>query len=362
MRNRFQAAAFLVVICLPIWGLLLPNQAVTTTENRSLTARPQWRGADTAGVFFVKCGDYLSDRFAFRDALIHAYGYLQVNYLGISWSDRVVVGKERFLFLRNTASIKDLRRPPVITEDQLAKWTEPWLYSHKKLKEKGIAYLIIIVPDKQEVYPQYLPDWLGPLQRPTRLDRMVKYMQENTDLPIIDARAVLEQLPDSELLYDQTDSHWTDYAALQVSVAIRNRLIALYPQLADSLGQLPDGGVEIKDELQKGGDLARMLGVSRSYTELVREYYYAEAHQKAGIEFEHFKVPTETKIWRQPAEHLCTAVLFHDSFSENLFPLLSLFFEQMVAHRLSEPRRLSDEDLSDSPDIVMQEICQRNMW
>ena len=105
------------------------------------------------------------------------------------------------------------------------------------LKERGIGYVFAIAPSKAQVYSENLSDQIlnvkNKLNRSTRYDQLISYLQKNCAVPIVDLRGALRaaknEPPDLPLYY-RTDFHWNYYGAFIAYQAIIESIMNAYPE------------------------------------------------------------------------------------------------------------------------------------
>lgn len=166
------------------------------------------------------------------DAVTIAYNNVMVRFLGTSPSEGVVLGKEGWLFFSEadpTTSIKSshLRERPFSKRElfnhamRLKKVTD-------NLKQFGISFYLIIAPDKQTIYPEYLPDHFGPVAKKTRRTQFMNYLAvrypELNDV-VMDLTPKMRGHKNDGQLYFKTDTHWSYLGAFVAYKLIAERLI-----------------------------------------------------------------------------------------------------------------------------------------
>ena len=72
---------------------------------------------------------------------------------------------------------------------------EDWkaLLEHRRdwLALRGIKYIFIVAPDKDSIYPEYLPDWMTKVRSHTKLDQFFDYMHLHSTVEVLDLRPTL---------------------------------------------------------------------------------------------------------------------------------------------------------------------------
>src|SRR5262249_41164102 len=133
------------------------------------------------------------------------------------------------------------------------------------LARRGIAYVVVVVPEKYSVYPEYLPDHVARVTPDTPLDRIVTALAQHPELFFVDLRPALRAAKARGQLYYKSDSRWTSPGARVGYEALAPVLAAALPGLraAPPLALEP---YTVPDQYYSG-DLARMLGLPREFRE-----------------------------------------------------------------------------------------------
>src|SRR5205085_4893779 len=118
-------------------------------------------------------------------------------------------------------------------------------------------YLVVAAPDKQSVYPEFLPR-LARRRGPAPLDGLLARCRRDPDLCVLDLRDALRAARPAGRLFWQTDTHWSptgDYAGYASTVGA---LARWYPALAPA----PASAFAPRSMVFPGGDLARLTGLA----------------------------------------------------------------------------------------------------
>ncbi len=79
----------------------------------------------------------------------------------------VIFGKDKWLFYPSSIAgdwLADRSLSP-FSESQLDAWQSLYEKRNKFFAEHGIPFLLVVVPDKQSIYPEFVPDHLSALAR-----------------------------------------------------------------------------------------------------------------------------------------------------------------------------------------------------
>ena len=348
-RTALLMIVALAVVCLfPVWGHLLPgaDQAVTS-ENRALSRFPgaetpltEWPGA---------VEDWFEDRLAFRKA---AVSFITSNRLAETTA--VLEGKDGWLYYLGSGSRDDLLRRAVLSASEKRKIRDAQQETVRRLSDAGAAYVVLICPDKQTVYPENLPDVFQGVGGETRLDQILPVLSEVPGLRVADTRAALREAKGGSPLYYLTDTHWNALGAWTAAKAAYPVLREALPALAVPAESSADVG---EPAAHPQGDLAVMLN-----RQGMTDYAVSVTLREPALTSESVPNPEnplrETVIFTNPDHpELPRAVVFHDSFCEALRPYLAACFSRTV-FVWSDHVRL-DVVREEQPDLVIQQYVER---
>lgn len=305
---------------------------------------------------------YFNDRFFFRGPLIRFHNKIKYRWFNVSGVPKVIIGKEGWLFQarKNEEPGTPGYFPSIqpFTPRQLEEWGRLVEQRRRWLAQRGIDYLLILVPDKSFLYPEYLPGSLRPFYRRSRLTQLSEYLKKNSDVSVLDLGDTLAAAKKDVLLYCKTDSHWNLYGACIAAGAIINRISERFPNIEPPA--LSDFELKIRKK-RKGGNLAIMLSLQRS---LFREDWVG---MRPRVPFRAEKAPpppvknvltVKGEAFQRTGPGLPRAVMFHDSFGARLKRYLSEHFSRIVFLRDWGFRFHAYEVKKEAPDIVLDEISE----
>jgi len=297
--------------------------------------------------------------------------------LGISLRpDQVVVGREGWLFLGegNDATRSATRRAPVEADAELgrrlATVASRW---ESYFARQGVRHFrIVMVPNKDAVYPEFLPDWARP-QQPAVVDRVLEAAGQAR---ILDLRPALAAAKSGDhLLYHRTDSHWT-FAGM--GVGFRAMAEALGSDLPDL--RWPDASAYrvSADPSRKGGDLANLLRVSPLLDDVqpmiaALEWplqteqidFHSGAQRWQGGNPPLFVPGAPVLVRAEGALNPIKLLWLRDSFGTKMAPMMAHSFEQTLHWHWQDAwhadGRLADVVQRWQPDIVLLVIVERSL-
>jgi hypothetical protein len=342
---------FLAALCLPGLGMALRfDLAPAHKENRTLAPFPPLAlSRQAVGSFPEKFKAYFEDHFGFRNTLIRWQAIARVKWLGVSSSRKVILGKDGWLFQPPyDNSLESYRGPRSFTPAQLAQWQRVLETRRAWLAERGVRYIFIVAPEKHTVYPEYLPETFALLKQNSRLDQLIAYLKEHSDIEVLDLRQALQAGKSRERLYQRTDTHWNDlgaFIAYQCIVAELQKSIPGMQPLAES-------DFELVREQEYGTDLAAQLGLD----DVLAEENLSLRPRRRDLEF-HEDATRKYFVTERSERGLPRLVMFRDSFANNLIQFLDPHFSRAVyVWNSGFDARLVE---AERPDFVIQEVVER---
>jgi hypothetical protein len=344
---------FLLLISLPAVRLFLDSTpTVLAAEQRKPAPMPELRlkSASLRG-FPERFDSFFNDRFGFRATLLRMLSSVRTRGLATSPSPKVIMGKDGWLFGAELPS--GVVRP--FTTDELVRWQTILENRNDWLANRGIRFVFVIAPNKQSVYPEFVPEeWACPQIYGTRLDQLVTHLRAHSTVPIVDLRAALLAAKAHERLYDRTDTHWNDRGAYVAYGEIIK--VLAFPALT------PESREHFEEAIEhcSGGDLARMIDGADWMREecLVLRRRSASQVRLSASESSALPEPRPFALERDDSS-LPPAVCFCDSFAVRLAPFLGQHFHRMWIHwQMIYPTFEIDVILREKPQVVIQEMVE----
>ena len=252
--------AFLLIISLPSLKLLL---GFYDSGSRSL--REQRQTMELSDINFRNIWQlpsdfdaYFKDNFGFRSLLIRTANSLRFHFFDVSPHRRVLVGKEGWLFY-GQKNLRDFYQGRnLFSQQEIDKLRTIYKARAKYLNQMGINYLIVSVPSKESVYPEYYSPRFRKISETNRFLQFVEEVAQEVDIPVLDLTPRLLEAKSryDEPLYIKTDSHWNDLGAYEGYLEIIENLRQHYPDL----DPLSLNDFQRADRMAPGG-FGSMLGI-----------------------------------------------------------------------------------------------------
>lgn len=324
-------------------------------EKRPLAAKPElslwsregWQQAPAVAQAWEK---YFNDHFGFRKLLIGTSRLLAFHVFHISVNPAVVVGKSdgerRWLYFDASKtgfgvgleSIQG-RRPYAPAEleaiaNQLRQITA-------RVRGQGAVLVIAVCPDKQSVYPQYLP--LDQQPKPgavSRLDQFWAMAASLPDVPLVDLRQPIRLAAATDQVFYPSDSHWNLRAGFLAYQAIEHAIAAQDP--ARAIPRLTT--IQWVAGPPRVGDLTQLMGLP-------------------AIGGDRSLVPVESELQAAARKKRDRLLVIGDSFYTLIAPFMDRQFEQVKRHTVTRCVREAVLDAplieAEKPDVVILESLER---
>lgn len=168
-------------------AMAFKHAEVSIGENRTLTQLPGWpRTVAQWDSFPERFDAYFNDNFGLRKLLLRLNSNFTTVMLGRSPSDKVVFGKDDWLFYAGDNSIELYRNQRPFSALQLANTEAALALRMRPLQAANRSYLFVVVPDKHTIYPEMMPTYMrvlagpGGCRRCRRCDRCSRRYRHRT--------------------------------------------------------------------------------------------------------------------------------------------------------------------------------------
>ena len=250
--------------------------------------------------------------------------------------------------------INDYRCTKPFTESRLKSIATTLTERKNWLNDIGIKFLVVIVPNKHNIYPENLPYTIKPIRNESRFDQLKEYLNKNTDVEMIDMRNSLIKGKKQYPTYCNTDTHWTRFGALIAASNIVEKLKNDFPDICEF--NLNDYNFKLQ---KSSGDLARMLNMDKTFNGENVKVIPQNGFKAKNTSFS-FSVPKhfrKTVVKETKNDKLPSVLIFRDSFSDALAPLLSeYFFRSTYVWCYNFLPEIVEAEM---PDVVILEVAER---
>ncbi len=306
---------------------------------------------------------FFDDRFGMRARLVHIDHWVKATVFGVSPVSKVLIGKSGWLYFRgedSKAFDRWYRGGETVPDTTLIAARDELLRRQAFLAGRGIPFVVVVVPEKYSVYPEYLPDWSTRIAQQTPLDRFAADLARYPQLEFIDLRGPLMDAKGSDRLYYQTDSHWNYLGATVGYKALMAKVKQALPGLTVAPVTRPPYVAETDFY---SGDLAQMLGLERQFRETdiapLGKILATPESRCAKLDAAADAPNAETYVYRCPNPPRFTALVYRDSMAIPLIPMLAENFSRTTFVTSAQLDAALVERLA--PDIVIEEMVERTL-
>jgi alginate O-acetyltransferase complex protein AlgJ len=342
---------FFGFICFPWINKIIPivKQALSS-ENRALAKFPM---VDTCKLDKIPLylENYMTDRLSTRNSWIRFYNRLNVFVFRSSPASlKAFVGKNNWLY-SSGEDLKTFVGTELFKENELLEFKNEMLRREKIIGSYNAKLLIVIVPNKVNIYPEFMPDHIVKSARYGYGEQLLEYLKTN-GLPVVDLYTELKQKKGNGDIYFKTDNHWNDLGAFNATNAI---LKHMQLELLDTIDY------PVKRSKQKGGDIAKILNIENEIGDMNYSptpktgFKWALDTAKKYPVTKDFPFPKEFELhYHQNDTTLPDVLLIRDSFGKSLIPYLAERCHNCVAIWDKWQYGLNEAIIKDSkPDLVI---------
>lgn len=318
-------------------------------EKRALSEMPRLFGEGESALEFPSRFDtYFSENFGLRSYMITLYSGLVYNLTGDSVNDKVIAGKDGWLFFHET--LDDYTNGSELGPDMINLLYRSLYLQCEYLSERGIGFIFMAAPNKNSIYGEYMPQRYRKSPSKTNLELLNECLSSGS-VPFINLQELLITNKDGQQLYHRKDTHWNNYGAMLAYREIMRKTAGLVGQFG--YADYEDTSYAIEKNWE--GDLEAMLFPAfpgKDY-QVVFDKEPTYRFIRPMRTYEDMLIETVSTVNDK------RLLMFRDSFANALIPFLSDAFGYACYSR-AVPFNYSLIERAD-PDIVIVEIAERNL-
>ncbi len=354
--KRILLITFFVLICFLwlLWFFASSLLETTNYENRTMATMPTLK-LQTYKTFAKDFEDYFNDNLPFRSQLITLNSTLELDLFGRASDDRVIIGKNHWLFYNDPADGSDLDSylgDDLFTQPELEYFSQQCESVQQELAARGIEFVLFIAPNKERIYSENMPDCYGNPAENYRVLQVIQYLRQHTSVRVVypyeeimQKKAVLQ-----ENLYQKTDTHWNAIGGYVGTCALLKELGVDFPDITSN-------GITIRKGDQTAGDLAGMLNL----TDCMRKYDFEytvtgyDVHNMQNTAYDFNEVISYTAQGADPRR----VYIYRDSFASAMAPYIGSQFDEVWMRKANS---YSYEDFDAfAPDVFVYEVVERSL-
>ncbi len=246
-------------------------------------------------------------------------------------NQQAVEGRRNWLFYAGNNSPAYYRGQLLLENETLADYANRVSTLQELCDEKGIQLQLMILPNKEQVYSEYMPSYtINDTYK--RVPRLVDYIRENTGVEIL---YPIDQLQTGKLYwqtYYKYDTHWT-YAGAFIGTQL------LYQALGLPTTSLDDFKYDLT--YRNGGDLVLLSALNPDNYPNDPVYTPVYKQDVNLLETTGLRDGEGTFTAKTDSSNVCNFVLIGDSYRLQMLPFLERDFSNVtLTHRnnISSPK------------------------
>lgn len=221
-QNILFAAAFLLVLFIPVITTNRENGGLSKDENRYLAGRATLVKDDGSlnEAFASDFENWINDNIGLRSVLVKLNAGIQyrvfrnLSSAGTGSSDFYLGPKGEFNYAEKEMLL-DYQHKNLYSQEQLDETAAAYQKIKDTLEARGIRYYYLQCRDKHSIYPEQFMTSVKQYGEESLVDQVMKNLKANTTVNIIDTTEVLKVgKTEGDTFGRYTDpSHWTEFGA-----------------------------------------------------------------------------------------------------------------------------------------------------
>lgn len=362
MRAKVFSVLFLIMLLAMPVSFPLAKHFIDTEnhENRAYAEFPTV-SPDSLGVFSIGFERYFEDHLPYKNqmtklnATIEEASGIHDNLLLYYNEESVIHGKDGWLFYNSAeyeSTVNDYLCNNLYDNEELERLATGYQALNDQYAAQGIEFVFLIPTNKEQIYPEYMPDTLVPEGDVSRTDQLVSYLREYTTVPVLYTKEVLLEAKDICQVFYKYDSHWNLPGGFVGDQLLRELLQGESDDLSEyEIRQLPADYV---------GDLAVVSGVQDSLSEHPLEVVGYKPEVTVTLTSEEESEEAKIMSYVSDAADQRKVLMIKDSFCYSMAPYLSRDFGETI---FTTDTAIAKQIIAEQhPDIVILEITERHYY
>ena len=234
----------------------------------------------------------------------------------------LIANQDGWLAYTGEKSLDDFQNADQFTSGELENIRARLNNLCSKLTESGIKLIIVVPPNKNTIYPEYMPFEITQMNKESRLDQVMTIWSDTDNCKMVDLRNILFEAKKNNKVYYSTDTHWNQFGAFLA-----------YQELAKIMKiDFPAIKVRSLSDFQLGlsifsGDLR---GGNFGHFDLSEETVNLQFKFKPNYSSRYFTSPEGVNmiITHSSENTLPKAIFYRDSFFTAVYPYISEDFSE----------------------------------
>jgi alginate O-acetyltransferase complex protein AlgJ len=211
---------------------------------------------------FQQIDKWFADRLGLRYPLIYLGTEFHLDAYGRPLDRHIFFGRDNWMFWTEDAdrvpsTMADSRGMLHFTPAEIKRIEAELLSLRNQFAACKIPFAVVIAPNKQSIYREFVMDGDG---SPSRLDRLLAALSPAARAVIVDTRETIRPAKAAHApvkLYNKTETHWNELGGFYAYVAIMDALRRAMPIAHPELTSIAQYNVSVRS--YAGGDMASFV-------------------------------------------------------------------------------------------------------
>lgn len=341
---------FIGMITLPqVFSYILDeDKNIVVLENRPLSEKPELK-LETIKQYPTEFENYYNDHVPFRAKLTNLWANINHKIFNTTIDNKdVIIGKDGWLFYRGEEgqSVEQIQAIEKYSIDDKIQILNNLQISVNKFNDMGIQTFIFIVPNKENIYREYLPDTIPIKNDVSFAEDLITYIRNNSKLNVVYPKQELLNAKQNYQIYKKSDTHWNDVGAFIGTIALQK---AIDPNFIYDTNNIEVAELDEKDNR----DLAQMASLEDIYdNKVVVKDFYPEIEYTVSDRFLY-------EEYISNSENDKTILIIGDSFRESMRPYFSKLYKRVCYMHRDKYYWNANLVEEINPDIIIIQAIER---
>ena len=301
-----------------------------------------------------------ADTFGLRDQLVRWHNLEKLFVFHTAPVARLFLGERGWIFFTEERSRENWRGLLPFDEIEKLEWKRVLEARRDWCARRGIAYLFAIAPNKETIYPDYLPS-SETKHGPTRREFFFPWMREHSDVALCDlaeslqAERTHDRLEQQDFVFNPLGTHWTDRGAWAGAEALAAELARRFPAMQP--GRREDRQSTLREGTQDSWALSLLC--EDILTEPIWGYSPRAGTSAQSVTPLGDESTGAERAYVTSHGELPSLLMLHDSFGPAAETPLAEHFSRMVT--LSQTEALEQRVRLDRPAILLEMYTERRL-
>lgn len=361
-RKKVFIGVFAGMLTIPMLTYPIAQRYVDTEnyESRELAVRPDL-AVTPLGEYPDAYEAYFNDHLPYKNQLQFVNKATDLLLFNNLESDLVLLGKNQWLFYKADECILDYIGARVYSDAELEEIKNNLLYAEEWFGARNIQMIINIVPNKDEVYSEYMPDEYRVINSVSMSEQAVEYLKNNTSVNVFYELETLKEASKEIQTYCKYDTHWNFIGGYYGTKAV---LEAAGREMVSCTGKdIVPWSQEVfpvaPQQIGKTYDLAMMVGLPH-LLDSDRDAKYM-VNYRPDVKFEYHTLESysdiDTMVYKSDAVDNRNVMMICDSFGNLNMPYIAKEFANSSCIHYNHYTKGFIE--TQQPDIVIFQFVER---